>query len=139
MRENESVLVSLSDSDDPAAFSSRDYRDGNALPPGARASPEAVDKIYEDVTKKVKGLEKRVKKLKKNISGNEEVNIVLGSRGPAGSYLVELFRFSMLLIFFFRSGPAGKSGLAGQQGPTGPPPIRAPAVVVAPPVVAPAV
>jgi hypothetical protein len=84
MRAKESLLVDLSDSDDPTAFSSRDYRDGNALPPGARASPEAVDKIYDDVTKKIKGLEKRVKELKKHISGNEQVDIVLGSRGPAG-------------------------------------------------------
>ncbi len=85
-RGEESFLVDLSDSDDPTAFSSRDYRDGNALPPGARASPKAVDKIYDDVTKKVASLEERVKKLKKHISGNEEVNIVLGSRGPPGCF-----------------------------------------------------
>ena len=49
----QSVMISASDSDDPSAFEPNDLRDGNPLPPGARASPEEVEAIYNSLDKKV--------------------------------------------------------------------------------------
>ena len=83
-KSSQSFVIEVSDSEDDIAFSPTDFREGEPLSPGARASPEEVDAIYNSVEKEVSGLESRVNVLKKTITGNEEVNIVLGSRGPPG-------------------------------------------------------
>lgn len=81
----------------PAAYDSRDLREGKPMPLGSRATPKDVDKVYKNVDTMVSGLEAEVSKLKKDFGKGTIVSIRMGSEGP--------------------EGPPGPVGPPGPQGP----------------------
>lgn len=92
------------------AFNPRDYRAGQPLPPGAQATDQEVNTIYERVKGMVDQEDKDVEEIKKKFTKGTEIHIILGKTGPQGSV-----------------GPRGPPGPEGPaRGPPGPPGPKGP-------------